>query len=81
MLRTKCILRKTKRGNVVHTVREHYLRNDIGCGVVECDGCAAFSGPAFAKPVLSASPRASDARTPQFIVIDTSIAIHQVHAP
>lgn len=27
------ILRKTRRGNILKTVREHYLRNDISNGI------------------------------------------------
>ena len=36
---TKSSFRKTKRGKIVHNVREHYLRDDIWCGCVQCGVC------------------------------------------
>ncbi len=79
MLRAKFILRKTKRGNVVCNVREHYLRNDVGCGVVGCTLCAEFTTEHHAKPVLSDSPRRTDKlRTPHYVLIDALVALHQV---
>ena len=39
MLRGKRFAKKTKRGAVIHVNREHYLRDDIWCGVAECTSC------------------------------------------
>lgn len=39
MLTFKTYHRKTKRGNVLKIVREHYLRDDIHCGIAECRHC------------------------------------------
>jgi exosome complex exonuclease DIS3/RRP44 len=47
MLKAKRFARKTKRGGVVTVHREHYLRDDIWCGVVACPVCKC------ANPVLS----------------------------
>lgn len=40
MSTVKIYHRKTKRGNVLKVVREHYLRDDIPCGIVECRRCS-----------------------------------------
>ena len=34
MLKNKSFAKKTKKGNVITVVREHYLREDIGTGYV-----------------------------------------------
>lgn len=39
MLKSKVFLKKTKRGNITCSVREHYLRNDIYCGLSRCTIC------------------------------------------
>ena len=39
MLKTQTFLKKTRRGNVIKVVREHYLRDDIYCGSSECNNC------------------------------------------
>ena len=39
MLSHKTFLKKTRRGKVIKVVREHYLRDDIGCGVRGCQDC------------------------------------------
>ena len=36
MLTTRTFLKKTRRGKVLKVVREHYLRDDIPCGVADC---------------------------------------------
>lgn len=35
----KSSTRKTRRGNVIKTVKEHYLRSDISCGLNSCSIC------------------------------------------
>ena len=39
MLSHKTFMKKTRRGKVIKVVREHYLRDDIGCGVRGCQDC------------------------------------------
>ena len=34
------VIRKTRKGKVVKQVREHYLRDDIWCGLRQCCECA-----------------------------------------
>jgi hypothetical protein len=36
MLTQKTFVRKTRRGNIIKIVREHYLRDDIWCGSPIC---------------------------------------------
>jgi len=38
MLAQKTFIKKTRRGNIIKVVREHYLRDDIWSGVGECPG-------------------------------------------
>ena len=36
MLAQKTFIKKTRRGNIIKVVREHYLRDDIWCGSPLC---------------------------------------------
>ncbi|KAJ2609274.1 exosome catalytic subunit dis3, partial [Coemansia sp. RSA 1285] len=36
MLRNKSFVKRTRKGNIVRTVKEHYLRDDIACGYEKC---------------------------------------------
>ncbi|KJE93975.1 mitotic control protein dis3 [Capsaspora owczarzaki ATCC 30864] len=40
MIRSKSFVKKTRKGNVVKIVREHYLRDDVWCGAAGCAVCA-----------------------------------------
>jgi len=39
MLKLKTFIRKTRRGKILKVVREHYLRDDLACGIAECKLC------------------------------------------
>merc|ERR1719184_78984 len=39
MLAQKTFIKKTRRGNIIKVVREHYLRDDIWCGSPLCQVC------------------------------------------
>jgi len=41
-VRSKVVIRKSRRGNVIAVAREHYLRDDIGCGSALCRTCQGF---------------------------------------
>jgi len=75
MLKAKTFVKKTKRGNIIKVVREHYLRDDLSCGSLLCDKC-----PNIAPAKLGALQKAeSSAETkPHYLVIDTNVALHQV---
>jgi exosome complex exonuclease DIS3/RRP44 len=39
MLKLKTFVKKTRRGKIMKVVREHYLRDDLACGVENCVKC------------------------------------------
>ena len=66
MLTSKTFVKKTKRGNVLKVTREHYLRDDVWCGVESCTTCSQTD------PVLTPVSMAS------FILPDTNVVLHQI---
>jgi len=73
-------LRKTRRGNIIKEVREHYLRDDIWCGHPLCKECDMVG--CINKSMLSENPQsvASVLKTPHFLVIDTNIVLNHIDA-
>lgn len=71
MLTNKIFMRKTKRGNILKIVREHYLRDDIGCGAEFCDYCT----QARSDMVLVRNPAIESNlfKFPHYIVLDTNV--------
>eukprot|EP00854_Cymbomonas_tetramitiformis_P002795 gene2795-3587_t len=65
MLKSNSFVRKTKKGKVLKVVRERYLRDDIGCGDIQCTKCDST----LAK--LNGS-------STQYLIIDTNIVLHQM---
>ncbi|PSS00369.1 Exosome complex exonuclease RRP44 A like [Actinidia chinensis var. chinensis] len=65
MLQSKSFVRKTKQGKVVKVVREHYLRDDIYCGVSSCKVCDS-----------SGARLASSAST--ILIVDTNVVLNQI---
>ena len=67
-------MKKTKRGAVVKVVREHYLRDDVWCGVAGCGACRQ------SEPVLEAAPLSASELCPQshLLLPDTNVALHQM---
>jgi len=80
MLTQKVFLRKTKRGNIIKEVREHYLRDDIWCGHPLCQVCDVLG--AVNKAMLSDNPTSvsSICKAPHYIIIDTNVALEQIDA-
>lgn len=77
MLKSKTFLKKTRAGGVVKIVREHYLRDDIGCGTPACSAC----GAAHAGPALELQPRdqaSSLCPWPHYLLPDTNVLLHQI---
>ncbi|XP_037798557.1 exosome complex exonuclease RRP44-like, partial [Penaeus monodon] len=66
--------KKTKRGNIIKVVREHYLRDDVWCGL---DGCGMCEGDYRPLDTLSTSD-STLVRNPHHIIIDTNVALHQI---
>ncbi|TPX67862.1 hypothetical protein SpCBS45565_g03463 [Spizellomyces sp. 'palustris'] len=72
MLRNKAFIRKTKRGTIVKVVKEHYLRDDIYCGIAGCQLCVE-------QNTILTSPRTcKTVNTPHFLIPDTNVLFHQI---
>ncbi|KAI8844251.1 hypothetical protein BC829DRAFT_363903 [Chytridium lagenaria] len=79
MLQSKSFVRKTKRGNVVKIVKEHYLRDDIYCGVPSCKSCPPHQTTLDAIPSISQShTNPTYGKRPHFVVPDTNVLLHQI---
>lgn len=72
MLRSKAFVKRTRKGNVVKVVKEHYLRDDISCSSTACRNCTQST------PVLSAEPRSTSIVGPHYLIPDTNVFISQV---
>ncbi|XP_046670667.1 exosome complex exonuclease RRP44 [Homalodisca vitripennis] len=72
MIANKVFLRKTKRGNILKIVREHYLRDDIWCGSQLCEVCKQEN------PVLSSDPVSGSTLFPQphYLLLDTNVVLY-----
>ncbi|KAK6620525.1 hypothetical protein RUM43_010817 [Polyplax serrata] len=76
MLTSQTFLKKTKRGNILKIVREHYLRNDIWCGSELCKKCQQKNNDI----VLDKSQKSLSDIVPDshYIVLDTNIVLNQI---
>lgn len=74
MLTSKTFVKKTKKGNVLKVVREHYLRDDIWCGSELCRKCK------HEAPNLELCPQSSSTlfTSPHYIIPDTNVVLHQM---
>ena len=81
MLRSKSYVKVTNKGSVVKVVKEHYLRDDIGCGVRGCVGCAEVMVPGRDVVLVDplGGPQSPHAAFPRRILIpDTNVFLHHV---
>ncbi|XP_015446383.1 exosome complex exonuclease RRP44 isoform X2 [Pteropus alecto] len=77
MLKSKTFLKKTRAGGVMKIVREHYLRDDIGCGAPGCAACgSAHEGPVLEPQPLD--PASSLCPQPHYLLPDTNVLLHQI---
>ncbi|XP_048197208.1 exosome complex exonuclease RRP44 [Perognathus longimembris pacificus] len=77
MLKSKTFLKKTRAGGVMKIVREHYLRDDIGCGAPGCAACGrVLEGPALEPQPLD--PASSLWPGPHYLLPDTNVLLHQI---
>ncbi|XP_045447025.1 exosome complex exonuclease RRP44 [Melitaea cinxia] len=76
MWTTKTFLTKTKRGNVLKIVREHYLRDDLLCGSAACNVCPHKDD----ELVLEANPESICGLFDysHYLVLDTNVVLHQI---
>ncbi|CEP19826.1 hypothetical protein [Parasitella parasitica] len=73
MLRSKSFVKRTRKGNVVKVVKEHYLRDDISCSSEICKVCS--KTPA---PILSSTPKGTSKFKPHYLIPDTNVFISQL---
>ena len=75
MLASKTFVKKTKKGAVVKVVREHYLRDDVWCGVIGCTLCKQQER----APVIERCPIVVShlCQYPHVLLPDTNVALHQ----
>ncbi|KAI9478991.1 exosome catalytic subunit dis3 [Coemansia sp. RSA 989] len=80
MLRNKSFVKRTRKGNIVRTVKEHYLRDDIICGLETCSHsvCEQARQNTDQLAVLSKHPRDSTQWGPHYLVPDTNAFVNQI---
>lgn len=87
MLRSnKAFVKVTKKGTLSKVVKEHYLRDDILCGLLDCRKCPVGAvleeNPATLSSLILSNdpPRESSLFLNQshFLIPDTNIFLHQV---
>lgn len=76
MLTSKTFVKKTKRGNVLKVVREHYLRDDVWCGVKGCSICKQGGSDPVLDPTTES--QSSCCRYTHFLLPDTNVILHQI---
>ena len=74
MLTSKTFVKKTKTGNVV--VREHYLRDDVWCGVRGCPICKQGASDRVLDPAVES--KSSCCAYTHFLLPDTNVILHQI---
>uniref|UniRef100_A0A8D0DYL4 Exosome complex exonuclease RRP44 n=1 Tax=Salvator merianae TaxID=96440 RepID=A0A8D0DYL4_SALMN len=77
MLTSRTFLKRTRAGAVMKVVREHYLRDDISCGVATCVLC----GDVPAGALLESQPSGASSSLcpdPHYLLMDTNVLLHQI---
>ena len=74
MLTSKTFVKKTKKGSVIQVVREHYLRDDVWCGVQGCTACSQDDPPLPNAPLMDSDL----CPYPHYLVPDTNIFLHEI---
>ncbi|XP_032512686.2 exosome complex exonuclease RRP44 [Danaus plexippus] len=73
---TKTFLTKTKRGNVLKIVREHYLRDDLLCGSAVCHICPHKDDEIVLDTKPESICKLFDFE--HYLVLDTNVVLHQI---
>ncbi|XP_066157752.1 exosome complex exonuclease RRP44 [Euwallacea fornicatus] len=75
MFTTKSFIKKNKIGNFLKNVKEHYIRDDISCGISSCTKCQTESSSHLSKYQFN---KCSLYDFNHFIILDTNIILHQI---
>ncbi|EGW32521.1 uncharacterized protein SPAPADRAFT_138689 [Spathaspora passalidarum NRRL Y-27907] len=79
---TSKVFVRSRNGNALKIVREHYLRNDIPCYSHACHKCQEIVKPdaqgQLPKFILSSSPTKTKDGVSHYVVIDTNIILHAI---
>jgi len=76
--------KKTRRGQILKIVREHYLRDDLSCGSESCSNtsCLVTQKQLLSqqKTLLESKPKSISSliESSHYLVPDTNIILHQV---
>lgn len=77
MLTSRAFLKRTRGGAVLKVVREHYLRDDVACGVPACQLCDG-EAPQRGLQAAPSSPASPLVPRPHYLLLDTNVVLHQV---
>jgi exosome complex exonuclease DIS3/RRP44 len=77
MVKSKTILVKNRRGNVVKIVREHYLRDDIPCSLPQCTSTCPAITPTNLKGISDRPQVTIDGKFAVFLC-DFTVAMYQI---
>lgn len=78
MLRSKAFVKVTNKGSVVKVVREHYLRDDIGCGVKGCTACPPPEPNAILMDPVEGQQSPHSQFHERLVIPDTNILLHHL---
>lgn len=74
--KSTAFVKLNKQGSVLNVSREHYLRQDIHCGISSCQACT--SGSAVGLKLLDAGPDRPLLGSNVVYILDTNIWLHQL---
>ncbi|KAG7660711.1 DIS3 [[Candida] subhashii] len=79
---TSKVFVRSRNGNALKIVREHYLRNDIPCYSHACQKCQEIIKPdsngELPKFILSPTPTKTSSGLSHYLVLDTNIILHAI---
>jgi exosome complex exonuclease DIS3/RRP44 len=91
MLHKRSFVKKTRKGNVLKVVREHYLRDDLPCHSAACELCVEHMQAAETVSDVAAeedggsnaagthvTPAMLEAESDQYLVLDTNVVLLQI---
>ncbi|XP_063160603.1 exosome complex exonuclease RRP44 [Candoia aspera] len=77
MLTSRAFLKRTRGGAVLKVVREHYLRDDVACGVAACALCGG-EDPQRGLEARPRAPASALAARPHYLLLDANVVLHQI---